>query len=265
MFDLYNRLYKENDPNGHYHGTTTVLGQTATLDLTSETLGKTCKIVATGPFPVTCDQEPYSYVNGVLALPNANTPGDCVYEALHGAGASISSMSYDPASDQITATFKISVISIKIVLSKVQIETPENALIPRTNQRTAVAAPTMLLRELVDKYFVVFSLQDPAGTYKGVKSILGETVTAQITFNGGSTLNFSVTGPVSIVCSGEAYTYANGVVSITNVNTPGDCLYNALSQNKATLKDVTYDTTTDTVTVDLKISVIAVSFTLDHQ
>jgi len=233
------------------------------MDITSES-ATLCKIVATGPVPVNCDKEDWTYDNnGVITLPNASKPGDCIYVALNAAGCSISSITYNAASDQITVKLKYSFITISIVCSKVaedEVAVVPTALVPRSTHSSS-----MTLAELVDKYYVVFSLQDPAGSYKGVKSILGQTVTAVVTFNAGSTLDFSVTGPVSIVCQGEAYTFSNGVISITNINKAGDCVHDALDDNAASLKSFTYDSSANDITLELKISIVSVDFTLQHQ
>jgi len=263
LFDTYKQIYLTGVPSGEYKGSASVLGQKITMDIASEST-TLCHIVATGPVPVDCDKEAWTYSNGVITLPNASKTGDCVYTALSAAGCSIASITYDAASDQITVKLKYSFITISIVLSHVASPQP---LVPRTAVIAAAATESSSpsLKELIDNYYVIFALTDPAGTYKGEKSILGENVTAVVTFNTGDKLDFSVTGPVTIVCTGEDYTYANGVISITNINVAGDCVHDALADNSASLKSFTYDTSANTITLALKISIISVSFTLNHQ
>jgi len=121
------------------------------------------------------------------------------------------------------------------------------------------------ISQLYNKYFVVFSLQDPAGTYKGSKTVLGESFTGTITVNDASTFNFLLTGAVSITCNNEAYTYSNGVITVTNINKAGDCLHDELSQHSITLKSIDYDTSADVITVNIKYSILEISFPLKHQ
>eukprot|EP00298_Acanthocystis_sp_HF-20_P014498 c20793_g1_i2.p1 GENE.c20793_g1_i2~~c20793_g1_i2.p1 ORF type:complete len:292 (+),score=113.80 c20793_g1_i2:23-877(+) len=256
LFETYTRAYLEGVPSGKYHGTTSVLGQSCTMDITVES-STACDIVASGVVPVNCDQEAYSYANGVISLPNSSKSGDCVHTALTTAGASIVSVTYDAASDEITATFKYSFLKVPIVLKHVSAEfVPE---ITTTRKETEIS-----LHELFDKYFVPFSLQDPAGTYKGTKSVLGETITGIIVVNSNDTFDFSMAGPIYLYCPGEAYSYANGVIVATNANTPGDCIYSALSSTGATLQSITYDTSSDSITVTVKYDFIVVPFTLQH-
>jgi len=250
------------DPAGKYYGTTTVLGQQVTMTIIQES-SSTTQIIATGPISVNCDKEAYSYSNGVITLPNASKPGDCVYEALNPNKCSIVSILFSESANEITVKIKYSILTFSVVCKHVASEDSLTALIPRRISSEVSVVPT--IGELVDRYFVIFSLQDPAGKYEGTKTILGEKVTADVDFNAGSTLNFQITGPLTISCTNEAYTYANGVISITNVGKAGDCVHDALANNKATLKSIDYDTSSDVVTISLKISLFAVEFPLTHQ
>jgi len=259
LFDMYTQAYLTGAPSGEYKGSASVLGQKITMDITSEST-TTCHIVATGPVPVDCDKEAWTYANGVITLPNASKAGDCVYTALSAAGCSIAGITYDPTADQITVKLKYSFITISIVLSKVA--TPE-PLVPRTAVVAVASSPS--LKELVDNYFTAFAIVDPAGTYKGTKTILGETVTGIIIINANTTFDFYFQGPTYIYCPNEPYTYANGVITVTNINTPGDCLYDALNFNSITLSSITYDTSSDSITVTVKFEFITIPFELDHQ
>ena len=65
-----------------------------------------------------------------------------------------------------------------------------------------------------------------------------------------SYLDFKISGTVALECDHEAFTFASGTISITGVNTAGDCVHDALSSNGVGLSGVTYDAKTDQVTIE---------------
>jgi len=242
-------------PSGVYAGSTSVLGQTLAMTITVVD-ASTGSIVVSGAVSVSCPNESYNYANGVITLPNSGNNGDCVHDSLAKTGATISSITFSPDSNIIISQIKYSFLTISIRLKHQDVA----PLVPRQQ------ANQMMIGELFAKYFVAFSLNDPSGAYKGTKTILGEQVTAVITVHDNNgTFDFALSGPVSINCLVEPYTYANGVISVTDINQPGDCVHQALSDNNATLKSITYDTSANTITVSIKYSFLDISLVCDHQ
>eukprot|EP00298_Acanthocystis_sp_HF-20_P018857 c22043_g5_i1.p1 GENE.c22043_g5_i1~~c22043_g5_i1.p1 ORF type:complete len:286 (-),score=96.10 c22043_g5_i1:86-943(-) len=258
LFERVTRAYLT-DPQGTYSGSTTVIGQTITVTITVID-STTASLTTSGALTVNCPKEEYSYQNGVISLPTAGNAGDCIHDALDNNGASLNSITYDPKSDQVTAKLQYSFLVISI-----QLKHKSDPISARVNTAVVASVPQIPLREAFLKYFVVYSLQDPSGTYKGSKSILGEDFTGIIVINSDSTFDFSLSGAVSINCNNEPYTYANGVVTVTNLGVAGDCLHDVLSQYGATLKSIDYDTSTDTINVDIKYAFINIDFALQHQ
>ena len=77
-----------------------------------------------------------------------------------------------------------------------------------------------------------------------------------IVINSESSLDLSITTStgVSIVCPSEAYTMdtTSGLISLTDVETDGDCAHDALADNKVSLESITYSASTDDI--DVKVS-----------
>merc|ERR1719411_1407315 len=82
-------------------------------------------------------------------------------------------------------------------------------------------------------------LSGPAGEYTGTKTVLGESLTATMKFS-TTTVEFTLTGPVSLDCPSEPYTYSNGNIDLTNLGSDSDCVEHDLEQYKASLTGLTY-------------------------
>ena len=89
----------------------------------------------------------------------------------------------------------------------------------------------------------MYSTTTPTGTYKGTKSVLGQSVDATVTIDDASHFDFDISGVASISCKNEAFTLDGGKFSVPGADTAGDCLHDALSQNNVALSSMTYDAT----------------------
>jgi len=111
-----------------------------------------------------------------------------------------------------------------------------------------------------------FMLASPSGTYTCTKSVLGETVKAVVKIDSATSFDFSVTGPVSISCTGEAYKYddASGAISLPNINDPNDCLNKTLTQQSVKLTSFSYDKAGDSIHIVVKYSIFSIDLLLTH-
>jgi len=236
-------LALEASPSGEYSGTKTVLGEsfTATMKFSTTTDG-TVEFTIAGPVALDCTSEPYTYASGTISLTNLGNDDDCVKSDLDKYSAKLKSLSYDEGSDKITASVKYSILTIDLEMDKVS-------------------------GEMVVKAVEANLGGAPAGEYKGTKTILGDSITADMKFSttGDGTVEFTITGPITLDCKNEAYTYSSGTISLTNIGSSDDCVAKAMSANHVTLKSLTYDESSDTVTADVKYSFLDVKLTMNKQ
>lgn len=112
----------------------------------------------------------------------------------------------------------------------------------------------------------MYSATTPTGTYKGTKSVLGQSVDATVTIDDASHFDFDISGVASISCKNEAFTLDGGKFSVPGADTAGDCLHDALSQNNVALSSMTYDATSDEISVSVKYEgFLTVNVVLTHQ
>jgi C1A family cysteine protease len=104
----------------------------------------------------------------------------------------------------------------------------------------------------------------PTGEYKGSKSILGVQINADLNVKSATSMDFSISGAVSISCSAETYAYdGSSTITIPGMSTAGDCVHDAIAQEPGlSIKSITYDSSADTITVEAKESFIGVSIVL---
>jgi len=119
------------------------------------------------------------------------------------------------------------------------------------------------LSVLVDRYYHVFSLQNPTGSYAGSKTILGQNIDASLTIESDSTIKFTISGAISVDCDGEAYSYNAPNLEFPNAGKSGDCLHDALEANGVSLVSTVYDSTSDTVTSKVKFGILSIALTLN--
>jgi alpha-galactosidase len=95
----------------------------------------------------------------------------------------------------------------------------------------------------------------PSGTYSGTKSELGADVKATITIDDTShaDIDVEVTGitTISVKCPKEDYTLSGTSVNLPNQDKPGDCLHDNLQKDGASINSVTYDASSDSITISV--------------
>jgi|694.fasta_scaffold94125_2 hypothetical protein len=106
--------------------------------------------------------------------------------------------------------------------------------------------------------------QVPSGAYCGTKTVFGESITGLVTFKSPSVLDFAITGDFNIDCIDESYSVSGNQILFTDINKPGDCTHDALSENQITLNSVTYDTTKNTIDVSVKYSIAKIDILLNQ-
>jgi len=101
----------------------------------------------------------------------------------------------------------------------------------------------------------------PSGSYTGSTSILGQTLNVEIMAT-ATTVDLIMDGATSLTCSDEAYTYANGEVTLTTAHDDGDCIHDNLDTIGAEIDYVRYDEATNSVEVKVKKGWV-ISYTID--
>jgi len=254
LFDRYYKTFALQDPSGAYTGSKTILGEEIAATLTFKSATE-LEFSITGALAVECDNESFTFdsSSGAISLPGADISGDCLHDALSDNSVTLKSVTYDASSDSIAVEVKYSILTITLDLTK--------------SGLVLSKSPDVLpMPVLFDRYYAVFAAQSPNGTYVGSKSALGKSFTATVVFNTtASTFDFSVTGPVSITCNGEAYTYTDGKLNVPGLTADGDCLHDTLAKQHVTLKTFSYDSSANALNVKVGYSIISISLTLKHQ
>ena len=198
----------------------------------------------TGIVTVDCLGESYTLSGADIHITNILTPGDCAHDALSDNGATLSSLTYDAAKDQISVTVKVSIATVTILLTKtgsavVLVDTPQQLLLLGAS---------------------------PAGSYAGSKTVFGVAVNAKVNIESATLMEFIISGVIDIDCKDEAYTVASsGAVTLTNVLVAGDCAHDALASNGVDLSSIQYDAAKDTITVTVKYSIATVVIVMTKQ
>ncbi len=79
----------------------------------------------------------------------------------------------------------------------------------------------------------------PSGTYKGSKTVLGQTINTEVTVNSDTLMDMTISGVINLSCSDEEYELNGNEVTVTHITEDGDCAQDALAENDVTLKTVT--------------------------
>jgi hypothetical protein len=217
-------------PSGTYKGTKSVLGVTvnAEVDITS---AAQMSFIITGPASIQCANQAFSVSSdNKVILPTSDT---CIYDALTQNKLSNLVVTYDPSADEILVSVKeAGIVTVNIVLTHQAVF------------RVLLAAP--------------------AGSYKGSKSILGITVSAEVKIDTATEMDLNISGAATISCANQAYTLSStGEVGIPSSDT---CIENALVANKLSGLTVKYDASANTITVAVKeAGVVSVTIILNHE
>jgi len=107
--------------------------------------------------------------------------------------------------------------------------------------------------------------QVPTGTYKGSKTVLGESINAVAVMDGATHIDLTLSGSISVACKQEPYSYdGSSKITLPGLNTKGNCVYDALAGAPlpVAIKSVTYSVSSDDVVITAGLSFLTVSVTL---
>lgn len=94
----------------------------------------------------------------------------------------------------------------------------------------------------------------PAGTYHGVKTILGEHIDGTIKIDDTTHFDLTIAGAASIKCGNESYTFTDNKIDVTHVGDKGDCIHDQLEKNKLKLDSVEFDASKNQLSIHVKKS-----------
>jgi len=220
-------------PTGTYTGSKTVLGESinAKVTITSE---NTLDLTIAGAFALECDLEKFHLDGATVELDDIGNADDCIAKTLAEESVTLKTIVFDEKADTVTVSVKYSVLNLDLVLTK----------------------------DGLDFDFTELLATTPTGIYAGSKTVLGETINAQVTIESATSLEFTISGLIDIDCIGEEYTMSGSDISITHITESGDCAHDALADNSVTLKGITYNDSSDEITVSVKYSVMSIDLTL---
>merc|ERR1711871_1739371 len=97
-------------------------------------------------------------------------------------------------------------------------------------------------------------------------TILGLDINGSIKIDdlasGAGHFDLGITGAATITCSAEAFTLSGSTITVPGVDTAGDCAHDQLDKAKVSLESISYDSGADTITVNVKKSIVKVSLVL---
>jgi hypothetical protein len=96
----------------------------------------------------------------------------------------------------------------------------------------------MLLRAAALFSVLATALANPSGVYTGSKTVLGETINAQISVTSDSLLDLQISGVIDLACADEAYTMGSTEITLDHIDEAGDCAHDALEENNVKLEKV---------------------------
>jgi C1A family cysteine protease len=112
----------------------------------------------------------------------------------------------------------------------------------------------------------MYAATTPTGTYKGTKSVLGQSVDVTVKIDDASHFDFDISGVATLSCKNEEFSLSGGNFVVPGATKSGDCIHDALSQNNVALSSMTYDATSDEISVSVKYeSFLTVSVVLSKQ
>jgi len=267
-------LFADAAPAGKYIGSKSVLGQTVEASITIDSAAA-LDFALSGVATIDCPKEAYTLSGGAFAIPGTTTAGDCLNTALSSNKVTLSSVTYDATSNQITVDAKYLFLKVSVVLNSATSvnwsPVPEiisaSAAVSAANTVPVLARLRRVQSEdtWTSSLTAAFAGVAPKGKYAGSKSVLGHAIDAAMVFESSTALDFTISGAFSIDCPNEAYTLSGGDLNIPGDSTKGDCLNNALSSAKVTLSSVTYDATSNEITVKAKKLFFTITVVLTHQ
>lgn len=100
----------------------------------------------------------------------------------------------------------------------------------------------------------------PSGQYEGSKAVLGVDITCDMRVR--STVDIVISGPISLECDNESYTFEGTILTLDDVDENGDCVHDQLKKEDVTLKSITYDAPSDVLTLNVKYDHVPVALDL---
>ena len=101
---------------------------------------------------------------------------------------------------------------------------------------------------------LAFGTTQPNGSYCGSKSVLGETISAVVSFQDAQTLDFAISGDFVLDCRDETYSVSGSEIILRDIGLDGDCVHDAMTDNQITLQHITYDGAANTINVAVSYS-----------
>ncbi len=95
----------------------------------------------------------------------------------------------------------------------------------------------------------LFGATSPNGSYCGSKSVLGETVSAVVSFQDTQVLDFAISGDFVLDCRDETYSVSGSEIFLRDIDLDGDCVHDAMTDNHITLNHITYDSYANSINV----------------
>ena len=102
----------------------------------------------------------------------------------------------------------------------------------------------------------------PTGSYAGSKTIAGQTVQCNVNVIDENTMDLSIGGIISLTCPEEAYHMTGDSIFVDGASTAGNCVHDALADNKVTLKSIVFTESSDQIVVSVKYSVMNIDIIL---
>jgi len=214
-------------------------------------------VALSGAVSLSCDAEEYSFDprTGEIHIAHMAESGDCVHDALEEYGVTMDSIKWDNVQNRITVEMSYKLLHFTIDLEHDELELQ----LPQLDESTSIAEAYQL------RFGSRLDESVPEGSYSGATSVFGQSVKGMAAFSSAAgTLDFSVSGAISLACDDEPYTYdGSGSISLTNEDVAGDCLHDSLEAYDATIDEVSYDAASNSVTVVVD-AFLSISLTLQH-
>jgi hypothetical protein len=256
-FDKYFNTYSLRDPVGNYAADKVIFGTEIKSELKFN--GADFDFSIDSPVTLSCNDEAFTESGSTLIISNLNSSTDCMNQLSQSWSVTVESLAFDATTNEINANVKFAGLPITLTYSHESNRAP-----------IVIAQPSHFdtPKEFVDAMHArsrIPLLRDPAGTYEGSKTVLGQHVDTTMVILSSSQLSFVVSGVVTINCPSEPFTVSGNNIVLTNMGVAGDCVHDALAKNSVSLQSITYDSTANDVTVKLLYSIVTISLQLNHE
>lgn len=243
------------EPDGTYLGSVPMLGVSSKMKVKSDTID----FYVSGAFEVSCEDEPYLYEGGNFEL-TSTQKGDCIYDAMASGGVTLKSISYNAKKDYFDVQVQNGRLKINLELDKKgsskDSKLPIHIFSAMKMDRTAPMDRTALRKVVTG---------GPKGNYSGSIEFFGIAIASSIGINNDATMALSVTGPATISCLEEPYTYKNGVFDAPALKNDGDCVHDAMAEYDVSLTSIVYNHGNDVFDIMVDFVGMSMSIELDQE